>query len=62
MNVQLTIDMNLQAILETELDNAFRAAGQRTGIIVDPNSGEILAMTSRPSFMSIRLTPPSPKE
>ena len=52
MNVQLTIDMNLQAILETELDNAFRELkpDNATGIILDPSTGEILAMTSRPSF------------
>ncbi len=52
MNVQLTIDMNLQAILEAELDNAFRELkpDNASGIIVDPNTGEILAMTSRPSF------------
>ena len=28
MNVQLTIDMNLQAILETELDNAFQSSSR----------------------------------
>ena len=52
MNVQLTIDMNLQAILEAELDNAFRELkpDNATGIIVDPKTGEVLAMTSRPTF------------
>jgi cell division protein FtsI/penicillin-binding protein 2 len=52
MNVQLTIDMSLQAILEAELDNAFRELrpDNATGVIVDPNTGEILAMTSRPTF------------
>ena len=52
MNVQLTIDMSLQAILEAELDNAFRELkpDNATGIIVDPKTGEILAMTSRPTF------------
>ncbi|HEY5741720.1 MAG TPA: penicillin-binding protein 2 [Terrimicrobiaceae bacterium] len=52
MNVQLTIDMNLQAILEAELDNAFRELkpNNATGILVDPKTGEILAMTSRPTF------------
>ncbi|HEY5779674.1 MAG TPA: penicillin-binding protein 2 [Terrimicrobiaceae bacterium] len=52
MNVQLTIDMSLQAILEAELDNAFRELkpDNATGILVDPKTGEILAMTSRPTF------------
>ena len=52
MNVQLTIDMGMQAILEAELDNAFRELkpDNATGVIVDPKTGEILAMTSRPTF------------
>ncbi len=52
MNVQLTIDMGLQAILEAELDNAFRELKPETAtaIIADPKTGEILAMTSRPTF------------
>ena len=38
MNVQLTIDMGMQAILEAELDNAFRELkpDNATGVIVDP--------------------------
>jgi cell division protein FtsI/penicillin-binding protein 2 len=64
MNVQLTIDMNLQAILETELDNAFRELkpDNATGIIVDPNTGEILAMTSRPSFNVNQIDQAKPPE
>jgi cell division protein FtsI/penicillin-binding protein 2 len=64
MNVQLTIDMNLQAILETELDNAFRELkpDNATGIIVDPNTGEILAMTSRPSFNVNQIDAAKPEE
>jgi cell division protein FtsI (penicillin-binding protein 3)/stage V sporulation protein D (sporulation-specific penicillin-binding protein) len=64
MNVQLTIDMNLQAILETELDNAFRELkpDNATGIIVDPNTGEILAMTSRPSFNVNQIDSAKPAE
>jgi cell division protein FtsI/penicillin-binding protein 2 len=52
MNVQLTIDMGMQAILEAELDNAFKELkpDNATGVIVDPKTGEILAMTSRPTF------------
>jgi cell division protein FtsI/penicillin-binding protein 2 len=64
MDVQLTIDMNLQAILETELDNAFRELkpDNATGIIVDPNTGEILAMTSRPSFNLNQIDSARPQE
>ena len=64
MNVQLTIDMNLQAILEAELDNAFRELkpDNATGIIVDPNTGEILAMTSRPSFNVNQIDQAKPEE
>jgi cell division protein FtsI/penicillin-binding protein 2 len=52
MNVQLTIDMGIQAILETELDNAFKELrpDNATGLVLDPTTGEILAMTSRPTF------------
>jgi cell division protein FtsI/penicillin-binding protein 2 len=64
MNVQLTIDMNLQAILEAELDNAFRELkpDNATGLIVDPNTGEILAMTSRPSFNVNQIDQAKPQE
>ena len=56
--------MNLQAILETELDNAFRELkpDNATGIIVDPNTGEILAMTSRPSFNLNQIDSAKPEE
>lgn len=52
LNVRLTIDMGLQAILEEELDSAFNdlKPEMAVGILMDPNTGEILAMTNRPSF------------
>lgn len=52
LNVRLTIDMGLQAILEEELDSAFKdlKPEMAVGIIMDPNTGEILAMTNRPCF------------
>ena len=52
LNVRLTIDMGLQAILEEELDSAFKdlKPEMAVGIIADPNTGEILAMTNRPCF------------
>ena len=51
-SVQLTIDMGLQAILETEMENAFKELKPETatGIIVNPKTGEILALVNRPTF------------
>ncbi len=52
LNVRLTIDMGLQAILEEELDLAFHdlKPEMAVGILVDPSTGEILAMANRPCF------------
>ncbi len=52
MNLNLTIDLDLQAALERELDNAYLAYNPdgAWGIIVNPNNGEILAISSRPNF------------
>ena len=52
LNVKLTIDMGLQAILEDELDTGLAdyQAKQGTAILMDPKTGEILAMVSRPHF------------
>lgn len=51
-NIRLTIDMGLQAILEEEIDATYRDLKPNTvnAIMVDPKSGEILAMASRPCF------------
>jgi penicillin-binding protein 2 len=43
--IQLTIDYNLQAVAEQELTGKIGAM-----IALDPRTGEILAMTSQPSF------------
>ncbi len=51
-NITLTIDMGLQAIVEKELDNAmatYHPTGA-TAIVVDPITGEVLAMASRPNY------------
>ncbi len=51
-DVKLTIDLSLQNILETELDAAcaeFRPK-DATAIMMRPQTGEILAMSSRPTF------------
>ena len=51
-NIRLTIDMGLQAILEEEIDATYRDLKPHTvnAIMVDPHTGEILAMASRPCF------------
>jgi cell division protein FtsI/penicillin-binding protein 2 len=51
-DIRLTIDMGLQAIVENEIDAAFRElrpAGA-AAILVDPETGEILAMANRPNY------------
>ena len=51
-NIRLTIDMGLQAILEEEIDATYRDLKPHTvnAVMVDPKTGEILAMASRPSY------------
>ena len=54
-DLYLTIDLDLQLALERELNNAvskYNAAGA-IGIVMNPKTGEILAMTSKPSFNPI---------
>ncbi len=48
----LTIDSVIQHIAERELDRAMAETGSRQGmaLIMDPNTGEILAMAIRPTF------------
>jgi cell division protein FtsI/penicillin-binding protein 2 len=52
LNVQLTIDMGLQAIVEEEMDACLAEFESVRGAVVlmDPKTGEILAMASRPHF------------
>lgn len=52
INVTLTINSELQKSLERELDNAVIKYNpdRALGIAMDPNSGEILAIASRPNF------------
>ncbi len=52
MNMTLTINYELQEILERELDNAtsMYSPDQAFGIAMNPNTGEILAIASRPTF------------
>lgn len=52
LNLQLTIDKNIQSYLERELDQAMvqHQAKDAIGIAMDPNTGEILAMSARPTY------------
>lgn len=52
LHLQLTIDKNIQTILERELDQAMvrYQANNIIGIAMDPNSGEVLAMASKPDY------------
>ena len=54
ITLQLTIDINLQLAVENELDNAVSKYDPKQAMIVamDPDTGEILAMASRPTFDS----------
>lgn len=51
-NIQLTIDLKIQQILERELSNAYRKYSPKSvyGLAMNPNNGEILAISSYPSF------------
>jgi cell division protein FtsI (penicillin-binding protein 3) len=50
--VVLTLDESIQYVAETELDRAMAETSSISGIVVvmDPRSGEILAMANRPTF------------
>ena len=52
LNVKLTIDMGMQAIIEEELDANLAEFNAKRGAVVlmDPKTGEVLAMASRPHF------------
>ncbi|HEY2517243.1 MAG TPA: penicillin-binding protein, partial [Polyangiaceae bacterium] len=51
-NVSLTIDEGIQHVAERELDMARRTYEAKGGsiVVVDPNSGEILALSSTPGY------------
>ncbi len=52
LDVQLTIDSQIQRILEEELDQGLAESGAKKGavIVMDPKTGEILGMASRPTY------------
>ncbi|MEG0995052.1 MAG: stage V sporulation protein D [Bacilli bacterium] len=52
MNIQLTIDKNIQMALERELSNAVNMFNpdKALAVVIDPKTGEILGMSSRPNY------------
>lgn len=52
MDLQLTIDINIQKSVERELDNVVDMFNpdMALAVVMDPKTGEILAMSSRPNF------------
>ncbi len=52
LDVQLSLDLSFQAIVEEELDAglAFAQSSRGTIVVMEPNTGEILAMASRPTY------------
>ena len=54
MNITLTVDLNIQKSLERELDNitTMFSPDMALALVMDPNTGEILGMSSRPTFDS----------
>ena len=52
LDVQLSLDLGFQEIVEAELDAglAYAQATRGTIVLMDPYTGEVLAMASRPTF------------
>ena len=52
MNLQLTVNLDIQKSVERELHNVMikYKADNALAIVMNPNNGEILAMSSRPNF------------
>ena len=52
MNIQLTIDLRIQQSVERELDNIVDmfAPDMALAMVMNPKTGEILAMGSRPDY------------
>ena len=50
--VMLTIDRTIQYIAEREIDAAYRRTGARSAmaVVLDPRTGEVLALVIRPTF------------
>lgn len=55
--LQLTLDLEIQRVVEQELERGVRESGARSGTVVaiEPSTGDVLAMASFPSFHPNRL-------
>lgn len=55
VNIALTIDQKIQASVERELDNVVTKYDPETALAIamDPDTGEILAISSRPNFDAV---------
>ncbi len=62
-SLYLTIDTNIQYIVEKELKRAVEGQGAKKGmgVVMDPGTGKILAMANYPSFNPNRFWDTSPK-
>jgi penicillin-binding protein 2 len=61
--LQLSIDMPTQLALENELRERVQSSGTATGaagVAIDPNSGQVLAMASYPTYIPNAFVQPSP--
>lgn len=50
--VMLTLDANIQYVVEREIDGAWRRTGARgaMAVVLDPRTGDVLAAAARPTF------------
>ena len=63
-NVTLTVDVTIQHILEEELDTACKQWSPQSAmaVAIDPQTGEVLAMSCRPTFDPNRFQDSSPEQ
>jgi cell division protein FtsI/penicillin-binding protein 2 len=63
-DIRLSIDMGLQAIAEHEVNEAYKLnhPASATAILADPNTGEILALASRPNYDPNKFNEAKPEE
>lgn len=57
LGLQLTIDVEMQRVVEQELERGVRDAGAASGTVIalDPSTGDVLAMASYPSYDPTKL-------
>jgi len=63
-DIKLSIDMGLQAIVEKEIDDTYKQLHPKgaAAVLVDPDTGEILAMACRPNFDPNKFNEAKPEE